>query len=458
MGGRLLRAGAVLAVLIPGCQPDSGDKAPPPGIAVPNPPPFGPPGTLDPVFGMMGVVTVTGGNQASAEAVARALGHIVVAGYDNAAGPGDRQWRIEKRNLFSGATDPGFGGGLGYVNSNPSVHVDDPRGVAVDIVSDEIFVAGNEGVGVFPEVAWRVEKRSLATGAPAAAFGGGGAVTSNPSGDLDSVAALALDSTSIYVLGSDATLSQSDAQWRIEKRDRLTGAPDSVFGAGTGVVTANPSTIQDWPRALAVDGGALYVVGMQGVSGNFKWRIEKRDSTTGAFDPVFGGGAGFVVSNPGPGHAEALAVALDLSWLYVVGYQNATGGSDTAWRIEKRGLITGDLDPAFGGGTGAVISNPSPSTDYPGKTFALDRGFLLVAGFDQGPGTGDHQWRLERRRSADGALDPTFGTAGVVTSNPGPVEDQAKAVAVDETHIYVVGHESQTGPGVTRWRIEKRAR
>ena len=42
----------------------------------------------------------------------------------------------------------------------------------------------------------------------------------------------------------------------------------------------------------------------------------------------------------------------------------------------------------------------------------------MFTGYDESPGAGNEQWRIEKRNLSDGALVVGFGTGGVVTNDP----------------------------------------
>src|SRR5204863_379027 len=79
--------------------------------------------------------------------------------------------------------------------------------------------------------------------------------------------------------------------------------------------------------------------------------------------------------------------------------------------LESRRLLSaGDLDPTFGAG-GKVVSDPSGGEDTAAAVATTDDGSVLVGGTTW---TGT-QWTFEiTRHTADGVLDPTFGTGGTV--------------------------------------------
>ena len=83
---------------------------------------------------------------------------------------------------------------------------------------------------------------------------------------------IAIDSTYMYVTGYDESLG--NAQWRIEKRNLSDGALAAGFGTG-GVVTNNPSAGDDRVYGIAIDSTSMYVVGYDSSPGNEQWRIEK---------------------------------------------------------------------------------------------------------------------------------------------------------------------------------------
>ena len=181
---------------------------------------------------------------------------IYVVGRDESSA-----WRIEKRTLTTGNL-------IWKQISSQSGSLVVPYDVAVD--STGIYVVGHNG-----GTDWRIDKRSTSTGALITSFDGEGIVTSNPSSNSDIPGGIAIDSSGIYVVGSD--FSPGNAQWRIEKRNLTTGALITSFD-GDGVVTFNPSSSNDIPYSVAVDSTGIYVVGFDNVLGLDRWRIEKRSN------------------------------------------------------------------------------------------------------------------------------------------------------------------------------------
>jgi predicted esterase YcpF (UPF0227 family) len=397
-------------------------------------------GSLVSGFGTGGVVAnnpSTGSDYANAIAIDSTAMYVV--GYDSS--PGNEQWRIEKRSLTDGSLDIGFDTD-GVVTNNPSVAHEQACGIAID--STAMYVVGHDSSPGNSQ--WRIEKRSLTDGSLDTGFDTDGVVTSNPSTDTDVAYDIAIDASAMYVVGYDYSPGDN-LQWRIEKRSLTDGSLDTGFDTD-GAVTSNPSVGIDHARAIAIDSTAMYVVGFDYSPGNLQWRIEKRSLTDGSLVPGFGTG-GVVTVNPSTGSDYANAIAVDSTAMYVVGHDWSPGSSQL--RIEKRGLTDGSLVSGFGPG-GVATNNPSTGHDY-ANDIAIDSTAMYVVGHDSSPG--NYQWRIEKRSLTDGSLVPAFGTGGVVTNNPSTGNDLALDIAIDSTAMYVVG--SDSSPGNVQWRIEKRS-
>lgn len=295
---------------------------------------------------------------------------------------------------------------------------------------DSIYIGGFEQIGV-GDLAWRIEKRDRVTGALDAAFGAGGAVTSNPGGQIDAVGAMAIDASGLYIVGPDRSPGVANSQWRIEKRDRITGALITAFGTA-GVITENISPLSDIARGIALNGNALFIVGSYGISaGNVGWRIEKRDLTTGNLIVTFNA-TGFIDSPAGGGLlSEARSVALDVNFLYITGTSRA---GDDQWRIEKRNLGDGALVPAFDG-DGRVEVNPSGGSDN-GLSIRVDATSVFISGTDT---TGAGQYTIEKRDIVTGAYDIAFDGDGILNIDPSVGLDQARSIVLNNNDLYFGG-------------------
>jgi hypothetical protein len=295
---------------------------------------------------------------------------------------------------------------------------------------------------------WRIEKRSLLDGLLDPGFGTGGFVSSDPSIADDAASDVALDSSFLYVAGVDASDGFPELLWRVEKRRAGDGSRVTGFGSSGTVITDPGGGLATVPRIL-VDGQHLYLVGGTDLGTDSQWRIEKRSLQDGALDPGFGT-SGVVTTNPA-GVDMVHDVALGGASLYLVGQDDGPG--DLQWRMERRSTVDGSLDPSFGT-SGVVVSNPSPEPDS-AEALAIDSSHLYVAGYEDGGGT--LPWRIEKRSRLDGSLEPAFGTGGIVTSDPSPLWDRPRGIAVDPPHLYVTGTDRTFGNLDWQWRTERRS-
>lgn len=162
--------------------------------------------------------------------------------------------RIEKRSLASGAL--------------LWAHTDDPAsGIvvasAVGVDATGLYVVGrNDAPGTAGQ--WRIEKRTLATGALL------WSQEINPSGSFDTPTDVAVGPAGLYVAGVDSSTVSGDWQWRIEKLDLATGTP-----LRTELI--NPSSANEICWAVAVDSTGVYAVGADATPGAGvpAWRIVK---------------------------------------------------------------------------------------------------------------------------------------------------------------------------------------
>ena len=309
------------------------------------------------------------------------------------------------------------------ITHNPSEHGEGARDVAVD--STGFYVIGSDSQSGRGDEQWRIEKRNHRDG---------GIIwlqTNNPVQDerdaSDHANAVALDHSALYVVGSDIQL-RTRSQWRMEKRRLSDG---EILWVQTGSEGGSATDV-------AVDETGLYVVGEdRPVPGGFsRWVVEKR-----ALDD---GGVIWRHEYDQPDHEDlAYAVALAGDALFVVGRQG--GRYDYHTRLEKRNLDDGELV--------WVQSGDSP-TAYPANTakdLAVDATSVYLVGA-QSTGTPDYQILMEKRDLQTGE------TIWTQTDNPSESTDVARAVAVDESGLYVAGYDSVPGPldRDHRWRIEKR--
>ncbi len=152
--------------------------------------------------------------------------------------------------------------------------------------------------------------------------------------------------------------------------------------------------------------------------------------TPGSMDATFGSD-GVVTLAPPFGFSLATAVVVQSDGKVVV-----VGSSDSAGHgadfLLARYTTSGALDPSFG--QGGLVTTDFAGQDDRGQAVALQEdGKLVVAGRTVTALTSDGQPDIDTavaRYTPDGTLDPTFGTGGKTVTPMSPLRDEAHAVAV----------------------------
>lgn len=282
---------------------------------------------------------------------------VYIVGEDFAAGLG--QWHMEKRSLVDGA--------LIWTQVN---NFSNNREIAykVEIDSTGVYIVGYDEVLPSLNKQWRMQKRDLSTGALI------WNQVSNPAAGGDEAKDVAIDSSGIYITGTDGAAGW---QMRIEKRNLSTGA--LIWSQ-----VSNPTTAYEYSTGVAVDSTGVYVAGYDTSTNNNFWRAEKRNLSTGAL--IWN-----QVGNASTYMKIVYGAAIDSSGFYLIGQESS---ADPQWRIEKRNLTTGLLE-------WNKVSNPSPRNDY-ARDVAVDNTGIYIAGHDDGPGSAmvaNWQWRVEKREA-----------------------------------------------------------
>ncbi len=305
------------------------------------------------------------------------------------------------------------------------------------------------GGGGSTDQEWRMEKRSRSTGALAAEFGASGTLTVNPSPGSDVGRGLLVHQGRISWVGEDN--NGGDRRLRMMRLDATTGAPDTSFGTG-GTGLNNPTAGNDHYRTIASDGTSMYVIGNDSVAGNWQFRIEKRSVESGALETGSGFGvSGILQYNPSANPDEITSGAVAGGALWLLGYQRGAGNND--WVVEKRTLGTGAYDLSFLG-TGSYYPALSASDESP-QGLCFSDSHLFVVGSDQSGGF--ERWRVEKRALSDGALDSSFGNAGVILEDidADGQGDAARACATAGGLLVIAGGSGFGGQ--LRYRIEARS-
>jgi uncharacterized delta-60 repeat protein len=240
-----------------------------------------------------------------------------------------------------------------------------------------------------------------APGALDLTFGSGGVVTTDFGGS-DSAEAVAIQSDGkIVAVGGTFSFPSGDFALARYNAD---GSLDASFGPG-GKVTTDFGGFDAASAAVIQPDGRIVAAGRSG-SGDFALA---RYNADGSLDPTFGSG-GKVTTDFG-GFDAAFGVALQADGKIVAAGQGGPGGGFAFARYNT----DGSLDPSFGSGGEVTTHFTSGVEVVIAVAIQLD-GKIVVTG--QTFAGGFQQFALARY-NADGSLDASFGSGGIVATNFG---------------------------------------
>ena len=128
------------------------------------------------------------------------------------------------------------------------------------------------------------------------------------------------------MVGADENTVGGFAEWRVEKRNLITGA--LIWAASEHI-----SNSSDLLMRVAVDASGVYVAGYDQ---KLRAIIASGGLRSGASQPVHS--SGLYRSTSAAPIDYAYSIAIDGSGVYVVGYDHNGAGSTAEWRVEKRSL------------------------------------------------------------------------------------------------------------------------
>jgi uncharacterized delta-60 repeat protein len=317
----------------------------------------------------------------------------------------------------------------------------DDGGYALALQPDGKIVVGgyavnNSGNKDFALVRYNYDG-SLDTG-----FGTGGKVTTDFNGTSDRIWAVTLQTDGkIVAVGETASaVFAGTNDIAIARYNGTDGSLDTTFGGTGKVTTDHGGGANNSAYAVTMSGTNIVVAGTENVSGNLDFMVA-RYTTAGVLDPTFGT-LGVTTTGFSGGNDVARAVAVDASGNIVVGGY-ANNGSDDDFAI-ARFTSGGALDTTFVGGLGkAALDIFGGSAD---QAFALaitptgapHAGSIVLAGSAYNPSTGNKDFALVRYTSA-GALDSTFGSGGIQTTDFVNSPDVAQSVYVRSDGFVIAG-------------------
>jgi uncharacterized delta-60 repeat protein len=274
-------------------------------------------------------------------------------------------------------------------------------------------------------------------------FGNAGKVTTDFVTSFDNAHAIAVQGDGrIVVAGTvfGSSAAPGSADFAVA-RYNSDGSLDASFGTG-GKVQTDFATTSDNALGVAIQAdGKIVVVGATSSSGNNADFGVVRYNADGTLDTTFGIGGKVTTDFGATFFEQATSVALQRDGKIVVaGFTfSFATGQDFAL---ARYDANGALDPTFGTG-GLVITNVSGSTAFDQATaVAIQSDGKIVATGIASPSTADGSNFAVVRYDSTGTLDPTFGTRGIVDIDFGNTQEVPHALALQADGKIVVAGES----------------
>jgi uncharacterized delta-60 repeat protein len=342
------------------------------------------PGSLDTSFGGTGVVatSLSRSSDIAWTSLLQPNGDIVTAGI-TVSGPHKTPSLALVAHTPSGSLDTTFGSGGKAITPSSILGNTGARAAAAQYASTDTTGNANKIVVMGDGIALA---RYNANGALDATFGKGGLVTTAVNGGAYSVAIQPADGK--IVVGGFVSVG-SNVEWLL-LRYNANGSLDTTFGSNGEVITSLPPG-DDWIESVVVQPDGKILAGGRAAYA----------------PPPYGG----TQANPE----------------FTLVRYNPNGSLDSTF---GSGGIVHTLWSGTGGGTGAI------------HALALQgNGQIVAVGVAWPSNTGAHAWGLARY-NADGSLDTTFGTGGLVSLDT-PVSydfhnNEARSVAVQPNGELVV--------------------
>ncbi len=278
--------------------------------------------------------------------------------------------------------------------------------------------------------------RMYATGLLDTSFGIDGRVTTSFGGsDDDEIeAVIQQPDGKIVAVGHSNVLGTFDFALARYNSD---GSLDTSFGTDGRVLTSISGANDRAQAAVLQQDGKIVAAGRAFISGSINFALVQYNAD-GSLDSSFGTN-GIVTTSFGGTDDRAVAVLLQSNGKIVaVGRSNTSGSNQFAL---ARYNADGSLDTSFG--TNGLVLTSILTNDRTVDGVLQPDGKIVAVG--RANGTGVNDFALARY-NADGSLDSSFGTNGVVTTSFGGVDDRAAAVALQpDGKILAAGRSDASG-------------
>ena len=217
------------------------------------------------------------------------------------------------------------------------------------------------------------------------------------------------------------------------------GSLNTSFGS-SGFVTINFGDLEDYGYAMAIqaDGKIIATGSSNSSTTDYAFSIARLNAD-GSFDNSFGNG-GKVVTSIGIGAAEIFAVAIQSDGkIIAAGYSTEDFDIGTDFTIVRYNA-DGTLDNSFGTG-GIVVTDISISEDQIYSIAIQSDGKILATGPTRNFADNVTSFGIARYNS-DGSLDGSFGSGGIVTTSISGSRDDPYKVLITSGNKFIVAGRS----------------
>jgi uncharacterized delta-60 repeat protein len=283
-----------------------------------------------------------------------------------------------------GLLDPTFGSG-GVVNTVWSAATDNAENLVIQ-GDGKIVVVGQTPGSSKTGSADMAVARYNANGTLDSGFGTGGRLTTDFNQDFDGARAAAIQPGTGKLLVAGITRKTTKVKGATVTNDDFalvrytaTGALDTTFGSG-GKVETDMGSNGDGAYAMAVQPDGRIILAGRVAGNNYQYLALARYTAAGALDPTFGTG-GKVVTNISTNQSEGFPVAIQLQadGRIVVSSSDTAGNFDNDFRV-TRFDTNGTLDPTFGSAGSVTTDFNGGSIDYPSGLAIQADGRIVVVG------------------------------------------------------------------------------
>lgn len=402
-----------------------------PAVAGPNPDTLiNGDGQLDPTFGNGGIVTTDfGTNNDWGQAVAvQSDGKVILAGglFNGVNGDiGLARFRPE------GTPDPTFGGSSGMVITDLNGRHDSVNAMVIQ-PDGRIIIAGASYSQAANEQDFMV-LRYNPDGTLDTTFSDDGWTLTDMGANFDNAFDVILQPDGkIIVVGVAEHNGQADFAVARYQPD---GALDTTFDSD-GKVTTDLGSSSDWAFGAGLQSDGKIVVSGMYYNGNDFDFASVRYETSGTLDTSYDND-GIITTDINQVHNRGFDMLVqDDGKIVVAGYSHITADSDGIFTLARYNT-DGVLDQDFG--TNGIVLTPIGSADVANAVAQQTDGKLILVG-DSWNGTNIDV--AVARYLPDGALDPDFGSGGIVTTDIDNHHNGATSLALQpDGKIVVAGYD-----------------